>query len=174
MKKKSAPQKFNSNPVVIISLIIAILMMIAFTAMGAYLGVKYFLQLDPPPQNISNSNTNVENMDAVLTPLATLTPTRIPFTPTPSCIQYKIREGEFASDKCYSSSDLSDLEYQINKLNTAVFNYNGTVNQVNVTCNGFTESFKQECEQGKKDLERYNKDIEDAKNAIRASIAKGR
>lgn len=95
-------------------------------------------------------------------------------TPTASCTQYRIRSGEFASDKCYSSKNLSDLQYYISKYDDAIFDYNGAAGQANVTCNGFTESFKKMCSQAKKDMESAKKAKEKYANLIKVTIQTGK
>lgn len=176
MSQKKSRNKTNTNLIVVIVVIVLIVLL---GLVGSAVFINTTLkriqneQLNKKPAQL-DSTIKTDNIS--LSPEQTLVTSapKAVSNPVPSCIQYKIREGEFASDKCYSASDLSDLEYNINKLNNAVFEYNGTVNMVNVTCGGFTESFKQQCEQGKKDLDMYNKQIEEAKAAIRNSIAKGK
>lgn len=95
-------------------------------------------------------------------------------TTTPGCKQFTIREGEFTSDKCYSSKDYDDLSYYINRFNDAIFSYNGAAGQANVTCNGFTDQFKQMCDQAKKDMDKAKADQENYRNTIKGIIARGK
>lgn len=96
-------------------------------------------------------------------------------TPAPvSCTQYKIREGEFASDKCYTKSDYNDLMYYLQRYNSAIFEYNGAANQANVTCQGFTDEFKKLCEEAKAEMQKAEADKANYANTIRGIIAKGR
>ncbi len=95
--------------------------------------------------------------------------------PAPAnCIQYKIREGEFASDKCYSRTDYDDLMYYIQRYNSAIFDYNGAAGQANVTCNGFSEEFAKKCEESKATMQKAESDKANYANTIRGIIAKGR
>lgn len=90
------------------------------------------------------------------------------------CKQLTISQGEFASNKCYSTSDYNELSNYIRQFDTNAFNYNGAVAQANVTCNGFTESFKQQCEQSKADMKKYEEAMNGFRVAINAVIARGK
>lgn len=91
-----------------------------------------------------------------------------------SCKTLQIPSGEFASNKCYLNSDYNELNGYLNSFNTAAFNYNSAASQANVTCGGFTDSFKQKCEQSKKDMEAAKASMEGFRNAINAVIARGK
>lgn len=115
------------------------------------------------------------------TAVPTPTPTPIPPTPTPtpSCTVVKTygmfdNNPEFEAEKCYTYSDARALDDAIRKLNNAIFNYTGAANQANVTCQGFTESFKQMCEQSKQDADKYKAEIDKYKAEIHAIMARGK
>ncbi len=91
----------------------------------------------------------------------------------PACTQYNIREGEFASNKCYSQNDYSDLNYYINQFNSAVFSYNGANGQMSVTCNG-SDFFKEQCEVNKKEKEQAQADMDKYRGIINGIIARGK
>lgn len=91
-----------------------------------------------------------------------------------ACTQFKIREGEFASDKCYIKSDYDDLMYYIQRYNSAISTYNGEAAQANVTCNGSSEMFKQSCEESKIAMQKAETDKQSYASTIRAIIARGR
>lgn len=93
--------------------------------------------------------------------------------PVANCTQYKIYEGEFASDKCYSSGDLNDLKYYISRYNSAVFEQNSNASSMKITCNG-SEFFKNQCEEDKKEYDQAIKDKETYKTTIQGIIAKGK
>lgn len=92
---------------------------------------------------------------------------------TSNCTDFVIREGIFASDKCYSSKDLADLQYYLQRYNSAVFNQNAAASGSKITCNG-SEFFKDECEEDKKQYDQALKDQEQYKGTIQGIIAKGK
>jgi len=91
-----------------------------------------------------------------------------------SCKPVNIREGEFASNKCYAPADYDDLIYYIRAFDRAVFDHNGAVGKANVTCQGFTESFAQSCEEAKATIEKAKGDMDNYRNTINSLIAKGK
>jgi hypothetical protein len=92
---------------------------------------------------------------------------------TSNCTDFVIREGIFASDKCYSSKDLADLQYYLQRYNSAVFDQNAAASGSKITCNG-SEFFKDECEEDKKQYDQALKDQEQYKSTIQGIIAKGK
>ncbi|NMC35801.1 hypothetical protein GYA49_02035 [Candidatus Beckwithbacteria bacterium] len=90
-----------------------------------------------------------------------------------SCTPFNIREGEFASNKCYSQQDYDDLQYYLQRFNSSAATYNGAVASMSITCNG-SDFFKDQCEQDKKDKEQAEADINNYRNTINGIIAKGR
>jgi hypothetical protein len=104
----------------------------------------------------------------------TTTPAKTNTTPAaPSCLRYNIREGEFASNKCYSQSDYNDLTYYAGQYDSAVFTLNGIKNRMSVTCNG-SDFFKAQCEQDKKDQVTWEEKVRAYKTALQAVIARGK
>ncbi len=94
--------------------------------------------------------------------------------PVANCTQYNIREGEFASNKCYAKQDYSDLIYYGQRFNDAIFDYNAATNSMNVTCNGFSESFKAQCEQNQKDKAAAEADMAKYRAMLKEIIARGK
>lgn len=94
-------------------------------------------------------------------------------TKTSSCTDYVIREGIFASDKCYNSKDLADLQYYIGRYNSAVFSQNAAASGMKITCSG-SEFFKDECEEDKQQYDQAIKDQEQYKGIVQGIIAKGK
>lgn len=92
---------------------------------------------------------------------------------TSSCTDFVIREGIFASDKCYTSKDLADLQYYLQRYNSAVFSQNSATSGSKITCSG-SEFFKDECEEDKKEYDQALKDQEQYKGIIQGIIAKGK
>jgi hypothetical protein len=112
---------------------------------------------------------------------ATPTPTPIksvqsaPVQPAASsCTNYNIREGKFASNKCYDAATLADLEYYLSRYDSVVFKINGAVGQANVTCSGFTASFAAQCEQAKKTIADGKAQLDTYTTTIQGLIAKGK
>lgn len=91
--------------------------------------------------------------------------------PPPACKRFNIREGEFASDKCYTSQDYDDLIYYIDRYNDSIFDYNAAGSAMNVHCN--SDYFAQYCEQDKKKRDEAQQNIDKYKETIKGIIAKG-
>ncbi len=105
-------------------------------------------------------------------------PTKKPVTitkpaDTSDCMVYKIREGEFASQKCYSQSDYEDLAYYLARYSAAISRYNGSLKSIEITCDG-SDFFKSSCEQAKADKEDSQKKIDEYKAKIQEIIARGK
>jgi len=90
----------------------------------------------------------------------------------PSCIQYPIREGEFASNKCYSQQDYNDLIYYLQQFNNSAFSFNGAVASMEITCSG-SDFFKDSCERDKQRKQQAEQDMNQYRAEINAIIAKG-
>jgi hypothetical protein len=103
-------------------------------------------------------------------PAASRAPTIIPAAPT--CMQYIIREGEFASDKCYSQKDYGDLMYYLQRFNSSASTYNGAVASMGITCTG-SDFFKDSCERNKKQKEQSESDMNNYRGIIQGIIARG-
>jgi hypothetical protein len=94
-------------------------------------------------------------------------------TKSSNCTQYKIYEGEFASDKCYSSQDYKDLQYYLSAYNSAVFSYNGAISSMRITCSG-SDFFKDSCDRDKSQKDEAEKKINEYKSTIQGIIARGK
>lgn len=90
----------------------------------------------------------------------------------PSCTRYNIREGEFASNKCYSGKDYQDLVYYIDRFNSAVFSLNGANGQMSVTCNG-SDFFKAQCDKNKQEKSQAESDMAKYRAIINGIIGRG-
>jgi len=90
----------------------------------------------------------------------------------PSCTRYTIREGEFASDKCYGQKDYNDLVYYLGRFNSSVAFYNGAVSTMRITCNG-SDFFKDSCERDKKQKETSEADMNKYRGIINGIIGRG-
>lgn len=120
-----------------------------------------------------------------LTPKPSTTPSPIPApakkytTPqqtqpvVQNCIRKNIREGEFASNKCYGGEDYEDLEYYLQRFNYAVFSLDGAEASMRITCSG-SDFFKDSCERDKKQKSQAESDISKYRGIIQGIIAKGK
>lgn len=90
-----------------------------------------------------------------------------------NCIRRNIREGEFAGNKCYSQQDYEDLEYYLQRYNSAVFSLDGAEASMRITCSG-SDFFKDSCERDKQQKSQAEADIQKYKGIIQGIIAKGR
>lgn len=91
-----------------------------------------------------------------------------------NCIRKNIREGEFASNKCYSQQDFEDLEYYLNRYNSAVFDRDGAESFMGITCGGKSEMFQQDCEKQKARKAQAEADMNKYRDIIQGIIAKGK
>lgn len=89
-----------------------------------------------------------------------------------TCFAKNIREGEFASNKCYSQQDYEDLSYYLNKYNSAVGSVSFYQTKVNISCSN--NDFFKTCEQDKKDQQANLDNIPRYRSIIQGIIAKGR
>lgn len=89
------------------------------------------------------------------------------------CVQFKIYEGQFASDKCYTNQDATDLKYNLQRYNSAVTEQNIAARGSQITCNG-TEFFRVQCEEDKQQYDQALKDQEKYKTIINEIIARGK
>lgn len=90
-----------------------------------------------------------------------------------NCINKNIREGEFASNKCYAQADYEDLQYYLDRFNSATFNLDSAVATMRITCSG-SDFFKDSCERDKQKKGQAESDISKYRGIIQGIIAKGR
>lgn len=103
------------------------------------------------------------------------TPTQKPVSTTytqPACNRYTIREGEFASNKCYTQKDYDDLTYYAQRFDSAVFSNNAAISSMRITCNG-SEFFKSSCERDQAKKKQAEEDMNKYRGIIQGIIAKG-
>lgn len=105
-------------------------------------------------------------------------PTQQPVQAPSNCIRKNIREGEFASNKCYAQQDYEDLEYYLGRYNSAVFDLRSAENGMKITCNCRNDQecafFKDSCEEDKQQKGQAESDIEKYKGIVHGIIAKGK
>lgn len=180
MLKIGLGPKILSRARLAFSLILSLV--VIFSVAGIYQGiqsgdfynvfVKPFKQTEPVP---------------TLAPLPT--PTAAPLkktAPTPkpavkqqtqpavaNCIRKNIREGEFASNKCYSGQDYEDLQYYLGRYNSSVFEKDSQEAFIKVTCPGMSEMFQKSCEEHKQKKSQAETDINKYRSMVQGIIAKG-
>lgn len=167
-----------------------IVLIVTIALLASYIIVK---EVSPRFAGNQETNTTAESTPspsaeasetASPTPSATAKATARPVVktptpvPTPSCITVETsgmfeNNTGFESKKCYTQADANALDSAIDKYNKAVFNYNGAASRADVTCQGFTESFKQQCEQSKQDADKYKAEMDQYSGEIRAIQARG-
>lgn len=131
--------------------------------------------------NINNTTGTNTVIKSSPTPKPTQTPTQKPNTATTiqqpqpvisNCIRKNIREGEFASNKCYSQQDYEDLNYYLNQYNSAVSSVSFYQTKVNISCSN--NDFFKTCEQDKKEQQANLDNIPRYKSIIQGIIARGK
>lgn len=91
-----------------------------------------------------------------------------------NCIRKNIREGEFASNKCYAPQDYEDLEYYLGRYNSAVFERDSQESFIGVTCPGMSDMFKKSCEEHKQKKAEAEANMANYRNIVQGIIAKGK
>lgn len=95
-----------------------------------------------------------------------------------NCIKKNIREGEFASNKCYLQQDYEDLNYYLQRFDSAVFAKNGAESSMRITCNCRVQQecdfFKDSCEKDKQQKSKAEADIQNYKATIQGIITRGK
>lgn len=136
--------------------------------------------------NVNPSPTPTFPPLPTLTASPTPSPTAIPVYLTPkqwqpvfsNCIRKNIREGEFASNKCYSQQDYEDLEYYLGRYRSAKFDLSGAEGSMRITCNCRVQKecdfFKNSCERDKQQKSQAEADINKYRGIIQGIISKGK
>jgi hypothetical protein len=95
-------------------------------------------------------------------------------TPAPQpCIRDNIREGEFASNKCYTQQDYNDLEYYLSKYSSAKWNIDFYDSKVKIVCSN-VEFYGNQCENTKKEQEENKTNVDKYRSIIQTIIARGK
>lgn len=90
-----------------------------------------------------------------------------------SCFPYQIREGEFASNKCYSKKDYDDLLYYLQHYQSATIKYQAAEAKIRITCTG-SDFFKASCEEAQREKQQGETEIGNYREIIRQIINRGR
>lgn len=95
-----------------------------------------------------------------------------------NCIRKNIREGEFASNKCYSEADYEDLNYYLQRYDSAKFSLSSAEGSMRITCNCRVQQecdfFKDSCERDKQQKSQAEADINNYRGIIQGIIARGK
>lgn len=168
-------------------LLLSVLLIIAGVHQGVVSGEfdKVFIQ--PFRQFAADLEKVSVPPDPTLAPLPTASPAATPLpvkktTPitqpvvktqpaVSNCIRKNIREGEFASNKCYSQQDYEDLSYYLSRYSSAVSSVSFYETKVNISCSN--NNFFKTCEQDKKDQQANLDNIPRYRSIIQGIIAKG-
>lgn len=112
------------------------------------------------------------------TPIPTAKPVKT-YTPpqpvVPNCIRKNIREGEFASNKCYSEQDYEDLQYFLGRFESAKLNLSSAEGFEKIDC-GAAQTFevkKADCEKDKQDKAAAEAEVNKYRGIIQGIITKG-
>ena len=136
-------------------------------------------QLEKIVPEPSTTPVKIKNVIS-LTP--TLRPTLKPPTPTkkplPPCYRLNIREGEFASNKCYSKSVYDDLIYYLQRYDSANFDLQSALAFIKISCSCHVpqqcESNKASCAEDQQDKAQAETNLNNYRSIILGLIAKGR
>lgn len=173
-----------------------LLLFMLFTIAGIHQGVtsgdfdKVFLKpfrefaadLDKATKSLPDPTFSPSSSaSAIVTPapVKRIAPVVQPAPPVASnCIRKNIREGEFASDKCYSEQDFEDLNYYLQRYNSAVFNRDSADSSMRITCSCRVQQecdfFQDSCEKDKQQKSQAESDINKYRGIIQGIIAKGK
>lgn len=93
-----------------------------------------------------------------------------------NCIRVNIREGEFASNKCYSQQDYDDLQYYLVRYSDAKFDLSSAEGFMKIDC-GAAKTFevkKNDCEEDQRNKATAERDINKYRGIIQGIITKGK
>ncbi len=124
----------------------------------------------PTPPATKSTSTSTSTSEVIINQTAPVTKQVRPVVV--NCISKNIREGEFASNKCYSQQDYEDLNYYLDKYSSALGIVSFYETKVRISC-GNNDFFKT-CEQDKKDQQANLDNIPRYKSIIQGIIAKGK
>lgn len=133
---------------------------------------------EPTPTATSSATLQSPSPSPTTQPVKKYTPVQQTQPVVPNCIRKNIREGEFASNKCYLPQDYEDLEYYLGRFSSAVFNRDSADSSMRITCNCRVpqecEFFKDSCEKDKQKKSQAETDIQNYKAIIQGIITRGK
>lgn len=125
--------------------------------------------LATPTATSSSNSSSTSTTKVIINQIVPQAPKSQPAAP--NCIRKNIREGEFASNNCYTEQDYEDLSYYLNQYNSAVSSMSFYETKVRISC-GNNDFFKT-CEQDKKEQQANLDNIPRYRPIIQGIIAKG-
>lgn len=126
----------------------------------------------PSPTSGSNSTSKSEGTVVINQNIPSVKKAQ----PVSTCYKMNIREGEFASNKCYSQQDYEDLQYYLGRIQSAKLTLAGAEASMKITCEGSDQAksfFKDSCERDKQQKGQAESDIGKYRGTIQGIIAKG-
>ena len=145
-----------------------------FDARGYINSIKEFITSLSPIVN--ESSTTIENSDNTSTTTSTsevdikmnnnvvTPPKHIP--PKTYCINYIIDSGEFESSKCYQTDDYNKLLDYLMKYANAKAMVKAEDGSIDFTCDGWSDIFKEACEESKESKKKYEAEVEKYRSLI--------
>lgn len=113
-----------------------------------------------------------------LSPTPTAKPVPIQYTQpaVSNCIRANIREGEFASNKCYSQQDYEDLQYYLGRYQSAKLDLSSAEGFMRIDCEAAKtfEVKKSDCEKDQQDKATAEAGVNKYRGIIQGIIAKGK
>ncbi len=178
------PKRSDYKAIVIFICLIIVLITSAFFLLKS-VNAKFFSQIKlnlpvkPTPTEIANTPT-ISAATPTLRPTATPTVRQNP-TPTTkttsTCHRLKIKESEFASNKCYTQADYNTLVSVLSKYSSAKSQLRFIETSISITCNCQNERscefFKDECDQNKSDKIKTETDLNLYRTQIQLLLARG-
>ncbi|MBP9817270.1 hypothetical protein KBC75_00750 [Candidatus Shapirobacteria bacterium] len=167
------------------------LIFLIITSISAYLyfsSVRLNQQFIKPL--IKYFDNNFSQSEELAKPSVSKTPSNFPtsiptiiITPTikksvATCYRINIREGEFASNKCYSKTNYDNLSYYLQRFDSANFDLQSAQGTINITCNCRVaqecEFFKNSCAEAQQKKSNAEANISKYRSTIKTIISTGR
>ncbi len=175
-------------PVVFVILLISALLFLAFSTKVWDLS-GYFKSIQNQLESFSALLNDSPSPTAALLPIATMAPTtptstkpKATSTPTHKpvevCYRLNIREGEFASNKCYSKTNYDNLIYYLQRFDSANFDLQTAQGSISITCNCRNQQecdfFKDNCSQAQQQKSQAESNITKYRSMIKSIISQGK
>lgn len=143
-------------------------------------GSEFEKAVNATPEPLPSLTTVLSSPSPIPAPIKTAAPKQQVQKTQPvaqNCIRKNIREGEFASNKCYSQQDLEDLNYYLQRFDGAVFNKTSAEGTIGITCNCRVQQecdfFKNSCDEAKQKKSQAESDINKYRGIVQGIIARG-
>ena len=110
-------------------------------------------------------------------PTLKITATSTP-KPVAICYHLTIREGEFTSNKCYSKTNFDNLNYYLQRFDSATFDLQTAQGSISITCNCRNQQecdfFKDNCSQAQSQKSQAEANITKYRSMIKSIISQGK